>query len=204
MVVAPATTWWLVTTSPSEVSTMPVPAASPPAYFIVVAIRTNPVICEPLAADEDSEDCCCGTVVWPLHGSAGTVIRPRPPSDHGVVSDPDPGMVTVPPLPPEAMLLSPEPPAVACEVDPPSPCPKAYPAPAPPTPAAIAVTATAASSRRTPRLGRGACWGGSGGRCGSIHCGWCCGWCGDWSSMCPPEGLWRATSTQQRVPESLL
>ncbi len=47
--VAPATTWWLVTTSPSEVSTMPVPAARPPAYFSVVAIRTRPVSWEPEA-----------------------------------------------------------------------------------------------------------------------------------------------------------
>ena len=42
-VVAPSTTWWLVTTSPSEVSTMPVPAASAPSYFMVETMRTSPV-----------------------------------------------------------------------------------------------------------------------------------------------------------------
>ncbi len=41
--VAPSTTWWLVTTSPSEVSTMPVPAAVAPSYFMVETIRTRPV-----------------------------------------------------------------------------------------------------------------------------------------------------------------
>ena len=44
--VAPSTTWWLVTTSPSEVSTMPVPAAVAPSYFMVETIRTSPVSCE--------------------------------------------------------------------------------------------------------------------------------------------------------------
>jgi len=49
--VAPATTWWLVTTSPSEGSTMPVPAAAPPEYFIAVWIRTRPVSWSPTACE---------------------------------------------------------------------------------------------------------------------------------------------------------
>src|SRR4051812_17640188 len=55
--VAPATTWWLVTTSPSDVRTMPVPAASPPLYRIVVAMRTRPLIWEPDAVVVDSVPC---------------------------------------------------------------------------------------------------------------------------------------------------
>src|SRR3954453_20223510 len=102
MEVAPATTWWFVTTSPSEVSTMPVPAASPPAYFIVVAIRTNPVICEPLAAHEDAAAWRCGTVVRPWTVAAGAGTTPPPASDPTGVSHTPRGRVTVPPSPPEA------------------------------------------------------------------------------------------------------
>lgn len=73
ILVTPSTTWWLVTTSPSVVRTMPVPAAAVPSYFMVVAIRTNPVSWEPDAyavASVDWVPCCaeyllCGKVVSP-------------------------------------------------------------------------------------------------------------------------------------------
>src|ERR1700737_677040 len=42
MLVAPATTWLLVRTSPEEVSTMPVPAAVPPWYPSTVLMSTMP------------------------------------------------------------------------------------------------------------------------------------------------------------------
>src|SRR2546429_3107172 len=41
ILVAPSTTWLLVSTSPSAVSTIPVPAASPPRYPRVVSIFTS-------------------------------------------------------------------------------------------------------------------------------------------------------------------
>src|SRR5262245_42130681 len=43
ILVAPSTTWWLVTTSPLLVRIIPVPAALPPEYFSVAATRTRPV-----------------------------------------------------------------------------------------------------------------------------------------------------------------
>src|ERR1700687_3030992 len=42
MLVAPAITWWLLSTYPEEVRTMPVPAASPPANPSRVVMSTTP------------------------------------------------------------------------------------------------------------------------------------------------------------------
>lgn len=39
---APSTTWWLVSTSPSDVSTIPVPAARAPSYPSTVLTFTSP------------------------------------------------------------------------------------------------------------------------------------------------------------------
>src|SRR6476469_5167687 len=73
--VAPATTWWLVRTSPSELRTTPVPAPWAPSYPIVVTTSTNPGVTAAAAA------CCAGVSVEPW------------PGDVGAVPDPDPGWV---------------------------------------------------------------------------------------------------------------
>src|SRR5215468_1779362 len=57
MLVAPSTTWLLVSTSPSEFKIMPVPAACAPWYFKTVFTSTTPTCCAvvavvPLPPDE--------------------------------------------------------------------------------------------------------------------------------------------------------
>src|SRR5689334_20602920 len=51
MAVAPATTWWLVSTSPSADSTMPVPAPSAPSNPMVVLTSTRPLDTAAASAD---------------------------------------------------------------------------------------------------------------------------------------------------------
>ncbi len=54
MDVAPSTTWWLVTTSPSLPITMPVPAASPSPKPTSLVIVTSPSDCVDVASDVSS------------------------------------------------------------------------------------------------------------------------------------------------------
>ncbi len=55
--VAPSTTWWFVRTSPSEVSTIPVPAAFAPSYPSTVFTFTSPG--ETFAATAAGSNWCC-------------------------------------------------------------------------------------------------------------------------------------------------
>ena len=48
--VAPSTTWWLVTTSPSLPMTMPLPAASPAPNSTSLVIVTRPADCSAVAS----------------------------------------------------------------------------------------------------------------------------------------------------------
>ena len=50
MSVAPSTTWWLVTTSPSLPITMPVPAATPAPKPTSLVIVTRPADCSVVAS----------------------------------------------------------------------------------------------------------------------------------------------------------
>src|SRR5262249_22871435 len=66
--VAPSMTWLLVSTSPVEVSTIPVPAAAPPWYPSVVTTSTRP---------GSTFDATWGVVMAGV-GSAPAPARPRP------------------------------------------------------------------------------------------------------------------------------
>ena len=48
--VAPSTTWWLVTTSPSLPITMPLPAASPAPNSMSLVMVTRPADCSAVAS----------------------------------------------------------------------------------------------------------------------------------------------------------
>ena len=61
--VAPVTTWWLVSTSPSADSTMPVPAPCAPSYPMVVTTSTRPFDTAAAAADCCGVRSCCGGAV---------------------------------------------------------------------------------------------------------------------------------------------
>src|SRR5215475_9538964 len=99
MLVAPSTTWLLVSTSPSELKIMPVPAACAPWYFKTVFTSTTPTCCAvvavvPLPPDE-----------LPPNG-----LLPLPPN--GLLPLPPNGLLPLPPngspLPPNGSV-DPEP-----------------------------------------------------------------------------------------------
>src|SRR3954470_7919972 len=159
--VAPSTTWWLVTTSPSEVSTMPVPAAFAPEDFIVDTIRTSPVSCFADALSVEPEDGPPDPPwpgsdpkgswpwpkgFWPPNGLLGAWLPPLPPP----VDQRQPGLFGIgsaPGLPLLVLccLVSPD---AVLTCPPGSPCPPTYPTPTPTAPATTAVAATVASVRR--------------------------------------------------------
>src|SRR4051812_25510398 len=68
MAVDPETTWWLVRTSPSADSTIPVPAPCAPSYPMVVLTSTRPLDTAATAASCAGVRGCC----VPPDGAPGT------------------------------------------------------------------------------------------------------------------------------------
>src|SRR5215471_12906263 len=91
MLVAPSTTWLLVSTSPSELKIMPVPAACAPWYFRTVFTSTTPTCCAvvavvPLPPDELPPN---GSLPPPPNGLLPLPPNGSPPPPNGSV-DPEP------------------------------------------------------------------------------------------------------------------
>src|SRR3954451_6763992 len=128
---------------------MPVPAASPPLYFIEVLIRTRPLTCDADAAVVDwvpwppepkaPPPNCCPPKGWLGTGTSLPPPYDQAPPEPGITWMSGPSCVVACWLPPLAVVVS----------ESPERCPTAYPAPAPapPTPATRAAAATPMTNR---------------------------------------------------------
>ena len=164
--VAPPTTWWFVTTSPSDVSTMPVPAAFAPAYFMVVTMRTRPVSCFPDALEVESEPSRLRATALPRGCDAERVARQLALTAARRVDHPIPGCPGSARCPSRCCWCS----AAwwhrtRCSSTRPAAVPTDVPGAQPDRPATTAVAATVAIMRRGPaRCG-----------CGGRQAGWAAG-----------------------------
>src|SRR5262252_8339576 len=104
MLVAPSTTWLLVSTSPSELKIMPVPAACAPWYVKTVFTSTTPTCCAVVAVVPLPPDELPPNGLLPLHPNG---LLPLPPN--GLLPLPPNGLLPLPPngllpLPPNGLL----------------------------------------------------------------------------------------------------